>query len=151
METRLCKVCKQVKSAADFNKQGVGKGQFQSRCKPCQAEYSKAWHAARKADIAATDKLCSTCLQVLPREAFSMMKDARRDAWYPISNCKPCESARRSKGNGLIRSDVIPAPPCDTCRTADYCRRTQSDCASFREYVKWGKWTTDYPMREVAA
>ena len=89
-------------------------------------------------------------MQMLPREAFSLMKDSRRQTWYPISNCKPCESARKSKGGGIIRSESIASPPCDDCRMADYCRKTSFTCRAFNEYAKFGKWSSEYPKLEVA-
>jgi len=88
-----CNTCGQAKSWGE-------KVHRHNKCRQCQAAYLRAWRvtvaARRPAHAAVSEKKCSKCKSVKPREAFNNAKSVRGglSSW-----CRDCQStAHRCRG-----------------------------------------------------
>jgi hypothetical protein len=101
LETKLCPVCNEEKSFAEFSKNNSRKDGLQHRCKKCHSEYRKEY--SKKEKLTIESKVCHDCLIEKDIKFFSK-KAGAKDGYQP--QCKECVS-KYKKGYYVENCDYI--------------------------------------------
>ncbi|DBA83718.1 TPA: hypothetical protein ACH3X1_006255 [Trebouxia sp. C0004] len=129
---KVCRICHEVKSLADYHRNKVNADGHNSMCKTCAAEYDKEKRRRRQRvhEPTLTEKECPHCKKVKPAEGFYRYS-LSQDGLYNI--CKLCH-ADQAKARQEAKAGMCPPPEkvCSSCRltkpsTEFYTNKTAAD------------------------
>ncbi len=130
---KVCRICHEVKSLADYHRNKVNADGHNSMCKTCAAEYDKEKRRRRQRvhEPTLTEKECPHCKKVKPAEGFYRYS-LSQDGLYNI--CKLCH-ADQAKARQEAKAGMCPPPEkvslhclcCHTCCILHCLHRQPSD------------------------
>jgi len=130
---KVCRICHEVKSLADYHRNKVNADGHNSMCKTCAAEYDKEKRRRRQRvhEPTLTEKECPHCKKVKPAEGFYRYS-LSQDGLYNI--CKLCH-ADQAKARQEAKAGMCPPPEkvslhclcCHTCYILHSSHRQPSD------------------------
>ncbi len=130
---KVCRICHEVKSLADYHRNKVNADGHNSMCKTCAAEYDKEKRRRRQRvhEPTLTEKECPHCKKVKPSEGFYRYS-LSQDGLYNI--CKLCH-ADQAKARQEAKAGMCPPPEkvslhclcCHTCYMLHSSHRQPSD------------------------
>lgn len=105
---KVCRICHEVKSLADYHRNKVNADGHNSMCKTCAAEYDKEKRRRRQRvhEPTLTEKECPHCKKVKPAEGFYRYS-LSQDGLYNI--CKLCH-ADQAKARQEAKAGMCPPP-----------------------------------------
>ena len=105
---KVCRICHEVKSLADYHRNKVNADGHNSMCKTCAAEYDKEKRRRRQRvhEPTLTEKECPHCKKVKPSEGFYRYS-LSQDGLYNI--CKVCH-ADQAKARQEAKAGMCPPP-----------------------------------------
>ena len=105
---KVCRICHEVKSLADYHRNKVNADGHNSMCKTCAAEYDKDKRRRRQRvhEPTLTEKECPHCKKVKPAEGFYRYS-LSQDGLYNI--CKLCH-ADQAKARQEAKAGMCPPP-----------------------------------------
>ncbi|KAL3131060.1 hypothetical protein ABBQ38_000376 [Trebouxia sp. C0009 RCD-2024] len=131
-QQKVCRICHEVKSLADYHRNKVNADGHNSMCKTCAAEYDKEKRRRRQRvhEPTLTEKECPHCKKIKAAEGFYRYS-LSQDGLYNI--CKVCH-ADQAKARQEAKAGMCPPAEkvCSSCRltkpsTEFYTNKTAAD------------------------